>query len=58
MHTFSPDKPKKFKQMLFAARNLMATDLWDRKGMMVVIRSHNLRNVLRSAKGNWGGSAI
>jgi hypothetical protein len=35
MHIHSPNKPKKFKQML-SARKLMATLFWDRKGVLVV----------------------
>jgi hypothetical protein len=35
MHTHSPNKPKKFKQML-PARNLMTTVFWDRKGILTV----------------------
>jgi hypothetical protein len=35
MHTHSPNKPKKFKQML-SARELMATVFWDRKGVLMV----------------------
>jgi hypothetical protein len=30
----SPNKPKKFKQMF--VRKLMATDFWDRKGVLMV----------------------
>jgi hypothetical protein len=34
MHTHSPNKLKKFKQM--SARKLMAPDFWDRKGVLMV----------------------
>jgi hypothetical protein len=34
MHTHSPNKPKKFKQL--SARKLMATVFWDRRGEMMV----------------------
>jgi hypothetical protein len=34
MHTHSPDKPKKFKQM--SAKKLMAAVFWDRKGVLMV----------------------
>jgi hypothetical protein len=34
MHTHSPNKPKKFKQTL-SARKLMATDSWDKKGVLM-----------------------
>jgi hypothetical protein len=34
-YTHSPNKPKKFKQAL-SARKLMATDFWDRKGVLMV----------------------
>jgi hypothetical protein len=30
MHRYSPNKPKKFKQLL-SARKLISTDFWDRK---------------------------
>jgi hypothetical protein len=35
MHIYSSNKPKKFKQTLFA-RNLTETVFWDRKGVMMV----------------------
>jgi hypothetical protein len=35
MHTQSPNKPKKFKQML-SARMLMTTVFWDMKGVLMV----------------------
>jgi hypothetical protein len=35
MHTHSPDKPKKFKQ-LFSARKPMATVIWDTKIVIMV----------------------
>jgi hypothetical protein len=35
MHTHSPNKPKKFKQML-SARKLMAIVFWDRKGVTMM----------------------
>jgi hypothetical protein len=35
MNTHSPNKPKEFKQTLFA-RKLMATVSWDRKGVLMV----------------------
>jgi hypothetical protein len=35
MYTHSPNKPKKFKQTLFA-RKLVATLYWDRKGVLMV----------------------
>jgi hypothetical protein len=35
MQTHSPNKPKKFTQMLFA-RKPMATIFWDRKGVLMV----------------------
>jgi hypothetical protein len=35
IHTHSPNKLKKFKQKL-SARKLMATVLWDRKGVVMV----------------------
>jgi hypothetical protein len=35
MHTYSPNKPKKFTETLFA-RKLMATVSWDRKGVLMV----------------------
>jgi histone-lysine N-methyltransferase SETMAR len=34
MHTHSPNRPEKFKQM--SARKLMAAVLWDRKGVLMV----------------------
>jgi hypothetical protein len=34
MHTHSPDKPKQFKQT--SPRKLMASVLWDRKGVLMV----------------------
>jgi hypothetical protein len=34
MHTHSPNKPKKFKQM--SARKLMAAIFWNRKGVLMV----------------------
>jgi hypothetical protein len=34
MHTHSPSKPKKFKQM--SARKLMASVFWDRNGVLMV----------------------
>jgi hypothetical protein len=34
-HTHLPNKPKEFKQTLFA-RKLMATVFWDRKGALMV----------------------
>jgi hypothetical protein len=34
MHIFSPNNPKRFKQM--SARKLMATVFWDRKGVLMV----------------------
>jgi hypothetical protein len=36
MHTYSPNKPQKFKQTL-SARELMATLFWDRKGVLMVV---------------------
>jgi hypothetical protein len=33
MHTDSPNKPQKFKQM--SARKLMVTVFWDRKGVLM-----------------------
>jgi hypothetical protein len=35
MHTHSPNKPKKFKQTLYA-RKLMATVFWGGKGVLMV----------------------
>jgi histone-lysine N-methyltransferase SETMAR len=35
MHTHSPNKPRKFKQLL-ANRKLMATVFWDRKGLLFI----------------------
>jgi hypothetical protein len=35
MHTHSPNKPKKFKQTLYA-RKLRAPVFWNRKGMLMV----------------------
>jgi 6-pyruvoyl-tetrahydropterin synthase len=35
MHTYSPNKPNKFKQTV-PAKELMATLLWDRKGALMV----------------------
>jgi hypothetical protein len=35
MHTHSPNKPEKFKQIL-SARKLMAADFWDKKGVLMV----------------------
>jgi hypothetical protein len=35
MHTHSPNKPEKFKQML-SARKLMAIVFWDGKRMLIV----------------------
>jgi hypothetical protein len=35
MHTYSPHKPRKFKQTM-SARKLMAIVLWDRKGVLMV----------------------
>jgi acyl-CoA thioesterase len=35
IYTHSPNKPKKFKQIL-SARKLMATVFWDRKGVLMV----------------------
>jgi hypothetical protein len=35
MHTHSPNKPRKFKQKLYA-RKLMAAVFWDRKGVLMV----------------------
>jgi hypothetical protein len=35
MHIHSPNKPKKFKQML-SARKLIAAVFWDRKGVLMV----------------------
>jgi hypothetical protein len=35
MHIHSPNKPKMFKQTL-SARKLMATVVWDRKGILTV----------------------
>jgi hypothetical protein len=35
MHTHSPNKPKKFKQML-SVKKLMATVFWDRKREFMV----------------------
>jgi hypothetical protein len=35
IHTHSPNRPKKVKQML-SARKLMATVFWDRKGVLMV----------------------
>jgi hypothetical protein len=35
MHTYSPNKLKKFKQIL-PARKLMAAVFWDKKGVLMV----------------------
>ena len=35
MHTHSPNKPRKFKQLL-ANRKLMATVFWDKNGVLLI----------------------
>jgi hypothetical protein len=42
IHTYSPNKLKKFKQTL-SARKLMATVFWDRKGELMVIFMQQLQ---------------
>jgi hypothetical protein len=49
MHTHSPDKPKKFKQM--AIRKLMASVSWDRKGMMVEFKQQGTTMLEVDSKG-------
>jgi hypothetical protein len=41
MHTHSPNKPKKFKQTL-SARKLMASVVWDRKGVLRVVMQQGI----------------